>query len=145
MENEGKALKPTKALKSPNFTFSLVGWCSLISIYSLLIFLMFLFSPFVSGCCLISNKYSALLTLYFILAVLDHRYYSLGSTSHRGMDADILSLMKSIVPPLTSKKHKGQDGRIGIVGGCQECVAQRRTHHQYISFTKQKHVVLSNI
>uniref|UniRef100_A0A3B4Y327 ATP-dependent (S)-NAD(P)H-hydrate dehydratase n=1 Tax=Seriola lalandi dorsalis TaxID=1841481 RepID=A0A3B4Y327_SERLL len=46
--------------------------------------------------------------------------YSLGSTSHRGMDDDILSLVKSIVPPLTSKKHKGQDGRIGIIGGCQD-------------------------
>lgn len=50
------------------------------------------------------------------------RYYSLGSASHRGMEGDILSLLKNIVPPLTSKKHKGQDGRIGIIGGCQECV-----------------------
>ncbi|XP_035532017.1 ATP-dependent (S)-NAD(P)H-hydrate dehydratase isoform X2 [Morone saxatilis] len=48
------------------------------------------------------------------------RYYSLGSTSHRGMDDDLISLIKSIVPPLTSKKHKGQDGRIGIIGGCQD-------------------------
>uniref|UniRef100_A0A3B4ZLL7 ATP-dependent (S)-NAD(P)H-hydrate dehydratase n=1 Tax=Stegastes partitus TaxID=144197 RepID=A0A3B4ZLL7_9TELE len=48
------------------------------------------------------------------------RYYSSGSTSHRGMDEDILSLVKSTVPPLTSKKHKGQDGRIGIIGGCQD-------------------------
>uniref|UniRef100_A0A671W310 ATP-dependent (S)-NAD(P)H-hydrate dehydratase n=1 Tax=Sparus aurata TaxID=8175 RepID=A0A671W310_SPAAU len=48
------------------------------------------------------------------------RYYSLGSTSHRGMDDDTLSLVKNIVPPLTSKKHKGQDGRIGIIGGCQD-------------------------
>eukprot|EP00064_Thunnus_orientalis_P001644 superscaffoldBa00000112_g1647 len=45
---------------------------------------------------------------------------SLGSTSHRGMDDDLLSLVKSTVPPLTSKKHKGQDGRIGIIGGCQD-------------------------
>nr|KAF6460749.1 NAD(P)HX dehydratase [Molossus molossus] len=29
-------------------------------------------------------------------------------------------LVRNIVPPLTTKKHKGQDGRIGIVGGCQE-------------------------
>nr|KAF6374703.1 NAD(P)HX dehydratase [Pipistrellus kuhlii] len=29
-------------------------------------------------------------------------------------------LVKNIIPPLTSKKHKGQAGRIGIVGGCQE-------------------------
>ncbi|XP_053733041.1 ATP-dependent (S)-NAD(P)H-hydrate dehydratase isoform X2 [Synchiropus splendidus] len=48
------------------------------------------------------------------------RYYSLGSSSHRGMDDDMLSLVKSTVPPLTSKKHKGQDGRIGIIGGCQD-------------------------
>ncbi|XP_029314831.1 ATP-dependent (S)-NAD(P)H-hydrate dehydratase isoform X1 [Cottoperca gobio] len=53
-------------------------------------------------------------------ALVFERYYSLGSTSHRGMDEDILSLVKSIVPPLTSKKHKGQDGRIGIIGGCQD-------------------------
>ncbi|XP_034521371.1 ATP-dependent (S)-NAD(P)H-hydrate dehydratase isoform X3 [Ailuropoda melanoleuca] len=31
-----------------------------------------------------------------------------------------LQLVRNIIPPLTSKKHKGQDGRIGIVGGCQE-------------------------
>ncbi|KAM9347374.1 ATP-dependent (S)-NAD(P)H-hydrate dehydratase [Symphorus nematophorus] len=53
-------------------------------------------------------------------ALVFERYYSLGSTSHRGMDDDMLSLIKSIVPPLTSKKHKGQDGRIGIIGGCQD-------------------------
>lgn len=29
-------------------------------------------------------------------------------------------LVKNIIPPLTTKKHKGQNGRIGIVGGCQE-------------------------
>ncbi|KAM3862394.1 ATP-dependent (S)-NAD(P)H-hydrate dehydratase [Diretmus argenteus] len=51
---------------------------------------------------------------------LFERFYSFGSTSHRGMDDDVLPLVKSIVPPLTSKKHKGQDGRIGIIGGCQE-------------------------
>ncbi|XP_035532016.1 ATP-dependent (S)-NAD(P)H-hydrate dehydratase isoform X1 [Morone saxatilis] len=53
-------------------------------------------------------------------ALVFERYYSLGSTSHRGMDDDLISLIKSIVPPLTSKKHKGQDGRIGIIGGCQD-------------------------
>lgn len=51
-------------------------------------------------------------------ALVFERYYSSGS--HRGMDEDILALVKSIVPPLTSKKHKGQDGRIGIIGGCQD-------------------------
>lgn len=53
-------------------------------------------------------------------ALVFERYYSLGSTSNRGMDDDMLSMIKSIIPPLTSKKHKGQDGRIGIIGGCQE-------------------------
>ncbi|CAJ1079527.1 ATP-dependent (S)-NAD(P)H-hydrate dehydratase isoform X2 [Xyrichtys novacula] len=53
-------------------------------------------------------------------ALVLERHFSLGSTSHRGMDDDFLSLVKSIVPPLTSKKHKGQDGRIGIIGGCQD-------------------------
>uniref|UniRef100_A0A3Q2QWA6 ATP-dependent (S)-NAD(P)H-hydrate dehydratase n=1 Tax=Fundulus heteroclitus TaxID=8078 RepID=A0A3Q2QWA6_FUNHE len=38
----------------------------------------------------------------------------------KSMDDDIGSLVKSIVPPLTSKKHKGQDGRIGIIGGCKD-------------------------
>uniref|UniRef100_A0A673XH25 ATP-dependent (S)-NAD(P)H-hydrate dehydratase n=1 Tax=Salmo trutta TaxID=8032 RepID=A0A673XH25_SALTR len=47
------------------------------------------------------------------------RSFSLGTAARRGMD-DILPLVKNIVPPLTSKKHKGQDGRIGIIGGCQE-------------------------
>ncbi|KAM6934166.1 ATP-dependent (S)-NAD(P)H-hydrate dehydratase [Xenentodon cancila] len=48
------------------------------------------------------------------------RYFSLGSSSQRGMDDDLFSLVKSIIPSLTSKKHKGQDGRIGIIGGCQD-------------------------
>ncbi|XP_038863055.1 ATP-dependent (S)-NAD(P)H-hydrate dehydratase-like isoform X1 [Salvelinus namaycush] len=47
------------------------------------------------------------------------RSFSHGTAARRGMD-DILPLVKNIVPPLTSKKHKGQDGRIGIIGGCQE-------------------------
>uniref|UniRef100_A0A8D1L409 ATP-dependent (S)-NAD(P)H-hydrate dehydratase n=1 Tax=Sus scrofa TaxID=9823 RepID=A0A8D1L409_PIG len=31
-----------------------------------------------------------------------------------------LQLVRNIIPPLTTKKHKGQDGRIGVVGGCRE-------------------------
>ncbi|XP_057563364.1 ATP-dependent (S)-NAD(P)H-hydrate dehydratase isoform X2 [Hippopotamus amphibius kiboko] len=31
-----------------------------------------------------------------------------------------LQLVRNVVPPLTTKKHKGQDGRIGVVGGCRE-------------------------
>uniref|UniRef100_A0A672GWB3 ATP-dependent (S)-NAD(P)H-hydrate dehydratase n=1 Tax=Salarias fasciatus TaxID=181472 RepID=A0A672GWB3_SALFA len=59
-------------------------------------------------------------TLTLVISAVLERYYALGSTSHKGMEDDILSLVKTIIPPLTSKKHKGQDGRIGIIGGCQD-------------------------
>ncbi|XP_032352546.1 ATP-dependent (S)-NAD(P)H-hydrate dehydratase isoform X5 [Camelus dromedarius] len=39
--------------------------------------------------------------------------------SVKGME-DALQLVRNIVPPLTAKKHKGQDGRVGVVGGCRE-------------------------
>ncbi|XP_078683205.1 ATP-dependent (S)-NAD(P)H-hydrate dehydratase-like [Branchiostoma floridae x Branchiostoma belcheri] len=39
------------------------------------------------------------------------------STDHRG---DLLEMVRSIVPPLTYDRHKGQAGRVGVVGGCQE-------------------------
>ncbi|XP_032385077.1 ATP-dependent (S)-NAD(P)H-hydrate dehydratase isoform X3 [Etheostoma spectabile] len=70
--------------------------------------------------CFITVALSIVVTLVCLNEKVFERYYSLGSTSHRSMDDDILSLVKSIVPPLTSKKHKGQDGRIGIIGGCQD-------------------------
>ncbi|XP_034088199.1 ATP-dependent (S)-NAD(P)H-hydrate dehydratase isoform X2 [Gymnodraco acuticeps] len=70
--------------------------------------------------CFISVALSLLVTLVCLNEKVFERYYSSGSKSHRGMDEDFLSLVKSIVPPLTSKKHKGQDGRIGIIGGCQD-------------------------
>lgn len=47
------------------------------------------------------------------------------------MDSDAGTLVKSIIPPLTSKKHKGQDGRIGIIGGCQEYVAAKIHSSRY--------------
>ena len=31
-----------------------------------------------------------------------------------------ISLLKRMVPPLTSKLHKGQLGKIGVIGGCLE-------------------------
>ena len=34
--------------------------------------------------------------------------------------SDIWSAMRSIVPALTRDSHKGQNGRIGIIGGCKE-------------------------
>lgn len=47
------------------------------------------------------------------------RSFSLGRAAQRNMDS-VLPLVKNTIPPLTSKKHKGQDGRIGVIGGCQE-------------------------
>ncbi|XP_062862175.1 ATP-dependent (S)-NAD(P)H-hydrate dehydratase isoform X2 [Trichomycterus rosablanca] len=47
------------------------------------------------------------------------RTFSLGREAHRSM-SNILPLVKNTIPPLTSKKHKGQDGRIGVIGGCRE-------------------------
>lgn len=44
------------------------------------------------------------------------RSFSLGTAA---MD-NVIPLVRNTIPPLTSKKHKGQDGRIGIIGGCQE-------------------------
>ncbi|XP_031194898.1 ATP-dependent (S)-NAD(P)H-hydrate dehydratase isoform X4 [Mastomys coucha] len=42
-------------------------------------------------------------------------------TAHATKDMEnLFQLVRNIVPALTSKKHKGQDGRIGIIGGCQE-------------------------
>uniref|UniRef100_A0A3B3UNS8 ATP-dependent (S)-NAD(P)H-hydrate dehydratase n=1 Tax=Poecilia latipinna TaxID=48699 RepID=A0A3B3UNS8_9TELE len=59
-----------------------------------------------------------LLRQTLVILVLYPQAVPSGPTS--GMDDDIVSLVKSIVPPLTSKKHKGQDGRIGIIGGCKD-------------------------
>lgn len=69
-------------------------------------------------------------------SVFEH-YHSLGSMPQRGMDSDIGALLKSIVPSLTSKKHKGQDGRIGIIGGCQEYVSAKVTHY----YSRRQHVL----
>ncbi|KTG06720.1 hypothetical protein cypCar_00022981 [Cyprinus carpio] len=44
------------------------------------------------------------------------RSFSLGTAA---VD-NVIPLVRNTIPPLTSKKHKGQDGRIGIIGGCQE-------------------------
>ncbi|XP_018605630.1 ATP-dependent (S)-NAD(P)H-hydrate dehydratase isoform X4 [Scleropages formosus] len=51
--------------------------------------------------------------------VVIERSFSLGGSAPRNMDS-LLPLVRSIIPPLTPRKHKGQDGRIGIIGGCQE-------------------------
>lgn len=56
--------------------------------------------------------------IQILFSVVIERTFSLGGAAHRSMD--ILPLVKNTIPPLTSKKHKGQDGRIGVIGGCQE-------------------------
>ncbi|XP_076447060.1 ATP-dependent (S)-NAD(P)H-hydrate dehydratase-like isoform X2 [Babylonia areolata] len=33
---------------------------------------------------------------------------------------ELQNMVKSVIPPLTTQLHKGQTGRIGIIGGCQE-------------------------
>ncbi|XP_062288083.1 ATP-dependent (S)-NAD(P)H-hydrate dehydratase isoform X3 [Scomber scombrus] len=70
--------------------------------------------------CFITVALSIVATLVCVNEKVFERFNSLGSTSHRGMEDELLSLVKSTVPPLISKKHKGQDGRIGIIGGCQD-------------------------
>ncbi|XP_061092442.1 ATP-dependent (S)-NAD(P)H-hydrate dehydratase isoform X2 [Conger conger] len=47
------------------------------------------------------------------------RSFSLGNAMQRSAE-NLLPLVRNIVPPLTQKKHKGQDGRVGIIGGCRE-------------------------
>uniref|UniRef100_A0A8C8SQG8 ATP-dependent NAD(P)H-hydrate dehydratase n=1 Tax=Pelusios castaneus TaxID=367368 RepID=A0A8C8SQG8_9SAUR len=48
------------------------------------------------------------------------RAFSLHKTHSIKDMENIFQLVRNVIPPLTAKKHKGQDGRIGIVGGCQE-------------------------
>ncbi|XP_075446819.1 ATP-dependent (S)-NAD(P)H-hydrate dehydratase isoform X2 [Ascaphus truei] len=52
-------------------------------------------------------------------AVLE-RSFSLRATRPAKDMENIFQLVRNVIPPLVSKKHKGQDGKIGIVGGCQE-------------------------
>ncbi|CAK7288924.1 ATP-dependent (S)-NAD(P)H-hydrate dehydratase [Vulpes lagopus] len=64
---------------------------------------------------------SAALVLYELSpgAVLQRAFSLHKARSIEDME-NTLQLVRNIIPPLTTKKHKGQDGRIGIVGGCQE-------------------------
>nr|XP_031322184.1 ATP-dependent (S)-NAD(P)H-hydrate dehydratase isoform X1 [Camelus dromedarius] len=64
---------------------------------------------------------SAALALYGspLDAVLKRAFSLHNAHSVKGME-DALQLVRNIVPPLTAKKHKGQDGRVGVVGGCRE-------------------------
>ncbi|XP_065448094.1 ATP-dependent (S)-NAD(P)H-hydrate dehydratase isoform X1 [Chrysemys picta bellii] len=52
--------------------------------------------------------------------IVIERAFSLHKTHSIKDMENIFQLVRNVIPPLTAKKHKGQDGRIGIVGGCQE-------------------------
>nr|XP_002724163.2 ATP-dependent (S)-NAD(P)H-hydrate dehydratase isoform X2 [Oryctolagus cuniculus] len=52
-------------------------------------------------------------------AALRRAFSPRAASSVQDMDRTSL-LVRAIVPPLSASKHKGQDGRIGVVGGCQE-------------------------
>lgn len=58
-------------------------------------------------------------TLIFFFSVIE-RSFSLHRTHSLKDMENIFQLVRNVIPPLTGKRHKGQDGRIGIVGGCQE-------------------------
>ncbi|RXM32733.1 ATP-dependent (S)-NAD(P)H-hydrate dehydratase [Acipenser ruthenus] len=53
------------------------------------------------------------------LLVIERAFTLSNLQAVRNME-NIIPLVRNIIPPLTSKKHKGQDGRVGIIGGCQE-------------------------
>ncbi|XP_035421481.1 ATP-dependent (S)-NAD(P)H-hydrate dehydratase isoform X1 [Cygnus atratus] len=52
--------------------------------------------------------------------IVIERTFSLHRTHTLKDMENIFQLVRNVIPPLTGKRHKGQDGRIGIVGGCQE-------------------------
>ncbi|KAF4025824.1 hypothetical protein G4228_017665 [Cervus hanglu yarkandensis] len=64
---------------------------------------------------------SAALALYGppLDAVLKRAFSLHKAHSVKDME-NTLQLVRNVVPSLTTKKHKGQDGRIGVVGGCRE-------------------------
>ncbi|KAM4796960.1 ATP-dependent (S)-NAD(P)H-hydrate dehydratase isoform 2-T2 [Rhinophrynus dorsalis] len=48
------------------------------------------------------------------------RSFSLRPTRPAKEMENIFQLVRNVIPPLAPKKHKGQDGKIGIIGGCKE-------------------------
>uniref|UniRef100_A0A4W3IWZ0 ATP-dependent (S)-NAD(P)H-hydrate dehydratase n=1 Tax=Callorhinchus milii TaxID=7868 RepID=A0A4W3IWZ0_CALMI len=60
--------------------------------------------------------------LFVLLFCFSGLYRTFVFHSHRparSMENNI-QLVRNIIPPLTQEKHKGQDGKIGIIGGCTE-------------------------
>jgi hypothetical protein len=42
---------------------------------------------------------------------------AMSSSSNDGL---LFEMVRSIVPPLATHLHKGQSGKIGVIGGCQQ-------------------------
>lgn len=63
---------------------------------------------------------SSTLTAPFPPSIVVETLFSSRSTHSIKDMENIYQLAKNVIPPLNTKKHKGQDGKIGVVGGCQE-------------------------
>ena len=48
-------------------------------------------------------------------------WYAEGSGRTVGV-TELQNMVKEVIPALTTQLHKGEAGRIGIIGGCQEWV-----------------------
>lgn len=48
------------------------------------------------------------------------RMHSVMSSGRPNLEVDAISILRSISPKLDSTKHKGQAGKIAVVGGCRE-------------------------
>ncbi|XP_063315874.1 ATP-dependent (S)-NAD(P)H-hydrate dehydratase isoform X1 [Pelobates fuscus] len=59
-------------------------------------------------------------TSTFPSPIVLERSFSLRPTRPAKDMENIFQLVRNVIPPLAPKKHKGQDGKIGIIGGCQE-------------------------
>ncbi|KAM9190007.1 LOW QUALITY PROTEIN: ATP-dependent (S)-NAD(P)H-hydrate dehydratase [Dugong dugon] len=63
---------------------------------------------------------SALALYWLPLRAVLERAFSLHKAHSIKVMENTFQLVRSTIPPLTTKKYKGQHGRIGVVGGCQE-------------------------
>ncbi|XP_012812401.1 ATP-dependent (S)-NAD(P)H-hydrate dehydratase isoform X2 [Xenopus tropicalis] len=62
----------------------------------------------------------AAILLFCLQEAVLERPFSLRPTRPAKDMENIFQLVRNVIPPMTSKKHKGQDGKIGIIGGCKE-------------------------
>ncbi|XP_077199875.1 ATP-dependent (S)-NAD(P)H-hydrate dehydratase isoform X3 [Paroedura picta] len=71
------------------------------------------------ACVLVALASAAIMGWLHYAEVIERSFSVHKAHSIKDME-NIFQLVRNVIPPLTAKKHKGQDGRIGIVGGCQE-------------------------